>query len=301
MLKENQEVLIKWNPYTQKYYQEKGYVFTKRGEEFLVKIEDLLKGSHAKVKVICDFCGKEYSKVYKDYFAQHDGGDCCVECEGKKSFKKVIENHGENFHYKNLKDALEKYGVKNATEIPGVKEKIKETNLKKYGATTVLVLEENRSKMLDGIRNPSTMEKRIKTNIERYGCKYGLSSPQVREKIMKSYYNNETIPTSRPQMELCELLKSFYGECELNFPCGKYSLDCFVKIGDVKIDVEYDGAYWHQDKEEHDKKRDNYVISKGIKVYRIIGSHNIPSKEEIRKNINILLTTSIDFIKTKMV
>lgn len=47
MLKENQFVTVKWNPYSQKYYQSKGYVFTKRGDEFQVKIEDLQEGSHA--------------------------------------------------------------------------------------------------------------------------------------------------------------------------------------------------------------------------------------------------------------
>lgn len=92
MLKENQFVTVKWNPYSQKYYQSKGYVFTKRGDEFQVKIEDLQEGSHAKVKVICDFCGKEYTKIYKDYFAQYKNGDCCKKCQGKKSLKTTEQN-----------------------------------------------------------------------------------------------------------------------------------------------------------------------------------------------------------------
>ena len=40
------EVLVSWHHANKKYYEEKGYPFTKYGDEFLVKVEDLPNSSH---------------------------------------------------------------------------------------------------------------------------------------------------------------------------------------------------------------------------------------------------------------
>ena len=45
------ELDIKWAPSSKKYYEEKGYKFTKLGDTFVVKTEDLSKSSHHKVRV----------------------------------------------------------------------------------------------------------------------------------------------------------------------------------------------------------------------------------------------------------
>ena len=47
-------VLVKWNPSNKKYYEEKGYIFSKWKDEFEVKVDDLTKSSKALIKVICD-------------------------------------------------------------------------------------------------------------------------------------------------------------------------------------------------------------------------------------------------------
>lgn len=296
MLKENQFVLTTWNPSTQKYYQSKGYTYTHRGEEFSVRIEDLLQGSHARVTVVCDFCGEEYTKIYKDYFAQHKNGDCCVKCEGKKSLLATELKHGKGFRGEKLKELVkEKYGVSNIAKVPEIMDKIKETNTQKYGVENALLLSSSKELAKLNGWNEKARVKRENTNLEKYGSKYGLSSVDVRKKIFASYYTNSTQKTSTQQTKLYELLKEIYNNCELNYPCGNCSLDCFVEVNGVKIDVEYDGMFWHKGKEVRDRKRDEFIKSQGYKILRVKGSHNIPQKEEVVSSINFLVTTTHSF------
>ena len=86
MLVQNQKVEVKWNPANKKWYEEKGYVFTKFGESFMCKIDDLRKFCKIEVNAICDYCNSKYSKMY---FAYNNGRevlakDCCENCKGKK-------------------------------------------------------------------------------------------------------------------------------------------------------------------------------------------------------------------------
>ena len=60
-------VKIKWHSKNRKHYESLGYIFTKYGEEFEVKIEDLTKGSNVKIDCLCDNCKKPLIWSYKDY------------------------------------------------------------------------------------------------------------------------------------------------------------------------------------------------------------------------------------------
>ena len=72
--------------------------------------------------------------------------------------------------------------------------------------------------------------------------------------------NNGTVPTSSKQIELYKKIKSIYKEniCEENFVLSNVILDIVLFIEDIKIDIEYDGWYWHQDKRK-DFRRDKFV------------------------------------------
>ena len=59
--------MVKWNGSNKKYYTDLGYKFTKLGDKFYVKIEDLSKGSTSKIKYACDSCGNEFEFIYKDF------------------------------------------------------------------------------------------------------------------------------------------------------------------------------------------------------------------------------------------
>ena len=46
-------VEVKWHPRNKIWYENKGYIFTKIGNTFEVKVEDLINNSHCMVKVKC--------------------------------------------------------------------------------------------------------------------------------------------------------------------------------------------------------------------------------------------------------
>ena len=88
LLTEN--VLVKWNPKVKKWYEDKEYVYTKIGEEFLVKVKDLTLGSHAEIKAKCDCvdCKNPIIKsmTWRNYikFTSNNGKYYCKQCISKE-------------------------------------------------------------------------------------------------------------------------------------------------------------------------------------------------------------------------
>ena len=114
-------------------------------------------------------------------------------------------------------------------------------------------------------------------------------------------YENGTCKTSEKQLLLNQMIIDLYGNSELNYPCDKVSLDCMTIVDGIKIDIEYDGWYWHKDKQEEDKRRDFFVESKVYKVIRFIAYENrLPTEEELRNAIHKITTTSRKFTKVKL-
>ena len=86
---------------------------------------------------------------------------------------------------------LEKYGTKNVMEIPGVLDKIKETNNAKYGSDFFMGTNDFKDlvKITFGLKyngHPTklkeTQDKKKKTNLERYGHEHSLDNSDVKEK-----------------------------------------------------------------------------------------------------------------------
>lgn len=272
MLEENQYCTIKWNSANKNRLVSLGYKFTKMHSEVNIKVEHLSKKSHANVVVICDYCGKKIIKGYHTYCRQHDEefGDACKECKAKKQ-KDIF---------------MRKYGVGNASEVPKFQQKRKDTIRKRYGC-----------------ENPSQIEgvqaKKEATCIKNYGVRIPLQSPIIREKVAETLLQNGTCPTSSQQLKVYEMLKKEYGNCELNKQCGSNILDCVVIIGNIKIDVEYDGSYWHQD-EQKDRRRDEVVKSYGYKILRIRGGHKLPTLSQLQEAINYLCIDGNNFSRIRL-
>lgn len=348
------EVLIKWNGRNKQNFINKGYIFTKIGDEFIVNVNDLTKGSKAKVKVKCDYCGAVIEKSYSVYLKQHHNlfGDCCNKCQPIKNKQVCLERYGvdngaktDDSKNKLKKTCLERYGVTNPAKINEVREKIsfssnlnkdiiltkmRKTMMEKYGTFNVMDIKEFREKIQStmmtkyGVSHPKKskiiLQKEKENNIKKYGYENVAQIPSVKQKIKntcKEKYgnecylisnigrnniinNNKNIYTSKPQFELYNLLLEFYGNCELNYPCGSCLLDCMITINNQKIDVEYDGWYWHKDRQDQDRKRDEYVKSQGYKILRIVGSKYIPTIELIQDKINLLLNSSKTFEKINL-
>lgn len=136
---EGQKVKVKWHWSNRSHFEEKGFVFTSYGDEFVVDVFDLTLSQNVFVKVKCDYCNKEkqckYHKVSKKEY--HYCGNSCMfkfkqdkgllppkdhnyECDFcNKSFK--VENYRyerlKNGEYKNLfctKKCLSSWNAENS-------------------------------------------------------------------------------------------------------------------------------------------------------------------------------------------
>jgi len=86
-----QMVEVKWNNSSRKHYESKGYEFTYNGDIFLVKVEDLTKGSNSIVKLKCDHhdCDNEFARKYISYTRNGNKAYCSLKCANNHT-KKIL-------------------------------------------------------------------------------------------------------------------------------------------------------------------------------------------------------------------
>lgn len=130
-------------------------------------------------------------------------------------------------------------------------------------------------------------EKSKKTNQLRRGVDYPTQSPEVKQKIINSFYENQSVSTSNQQRYLAKLYNM-----EINYPILYWNVDLYDK--DSKICCEYDGN-GHQlsvdlgflSQEEFDKKqefREKSIINEGYKMVHIVSKKDrLPSDTVLRK------------------
>ena len=281
------------------------------GEYIDVSYEDMPVRSEIKIKFQCDNpkCKKTFERQRRCVRQYDDGlGDLCNECthclrastnRQKARQAKIAQdpNYNDKVQEKRRQTNLRKYGTEyacqnaeiiakqkktylsNHTEYPfarkEIQEKIKQTMISKYGGYPMQVDE--------------FLQKAQKTNLEKYGHICSACNDKVKNKQMNSMLQNGTVPTSSQQLAIYKILKNKYDHCILNRPLSRIFLDCEVKVNDILIDVEYDGGYWHNDR-QHDRQRDEFTKSNGYKVLRNKSKRLIPTEDEL---INALESLSI--------
>lgn len=79
----SKNIETKWSGRLQKYYIEKGYIFTGKNTSLTIDIKDLLLNSNCEVDVKCDYCGRIFKKSYDKYNKQREiiRKDCCDDCK----------------------------------------------------------------------------------------------------------------------------------------------------------------------------------------------------------------------------
>lgn len=184
----------------------------------------------------------------------------------------------EEFQNKIKSTCLNKYGVETALKLPKSVENAKNSMLNKYGVEKAFCSEE--------IRN-----KAKKTCLEKYGVEYTLQDENFRKQCQKILARSDNVPVSKPQKAVFEMLNKHFENCYLNYPVECFSLDCAIVLDIVKIDIEYDGWYWHQDQQK-DIKRDKMVQKFGYKVLRIKGGESVPDESELLTKINELIKSN---------
>lgn len=207
---------------------------------------------------------------------------------------------------------LKRYGVENVFSNEDVKQKIKDVWNDRYGVEHYSQTDEYKLKMKEYTSREGYWEKRNEksrqsnldrygvtsytktdeykekvkiTNLARYGVEWSLQSPVVREKIYATFQKNGSIPTSKQQLYLFNLLGG-----ELNYFTGK----CFLDIAflNEKIYLEYDGGghnldvklgtMTEQEFKRKEMKRYFALKGEGWKCIRIISENDkIPSDDDI--------------------
>jgi very-short-patch-repair endonuclease len=353
MIVKNQKTIIKWNPRNKKHYVSKGYEYTSMGNEFKVNITDLTKGSKVKIKCICDYCGKEILKSFRNCSYITKDTDCCQECISKKRKETFLEKYGvdnpaklDKIKEKIKQTNLKKYGVENPMQNEKIQDKAKQTNLQKYGTEYLFQSEEVKDKIKQSMKNKYGVEhysktdefnKKVRqTSLEKYGVKHPFQSERVKnkikqsmknkygiehnmkckegyeeykqgiidkygvdniskvdsvkKKIRKSLYKNNTVPSSRCQRYLHQLLGG-----KLNYPIKWYSLD--IAFPKEKIYIEYDGSghdlrvkkgnISYEEFKWQECTRKSFLENKGWKIIRIISQHDkLPLDKKNIKLIN---------------
>lgn len=106
-------VMVRWNSFNKKHYEELGYIFNDWGEEFEVKVEELTKSSNIRVNWVCDGCKRIMNTNYAQYnsnYNKHNGKVYCKQCgfaksKGLSKFKSFKEWCIEN----NRQDVLDRW------------------------------------------------------------------------------------------------------------------------------------------------------------------------------------------------
>lgn len=333
MFKKGQFKEVKWVRPTKEWYLSKGYIFTKIGDSFTVKAEDLSRGSKQEIVVVCDYCGKEFKKAFCAYIKQRDDkyGDCCFDCKSVKQKKIFLDKYGvenpslvKEFQDKRKRTFQQKYGVDNPSLLRNVQEKkkntlmmnygvdnpmksaivqnkAKETCLNKYGCEYSFQNEEIKKKCKQawmakyGVDNasksPIIINKIKNTWMKKYGVENIMELEYFRNKILNSFVSNNKCPTSSLQENLYNMVKEIYKDCQVeeNIPEGGCLLDIVLYKDGVKIDIEYDGWYWHKNKQEKDKRRNYYLLNKGYKIIRVRSNYDLPTVEQITNAVDLII------------
>lgn len=188
---------------TRKRYN-KDYVYD-IGNTLTVNIEDLPKGSHVNIDVLCDMCHKKNTVIYKSYnkSMEKTGSYTCKECAPQKSQQTNLERYGvasplqlEDVKEKIKQTNLERYGVENPRQCASIREKAKETCLEKYGVefpTQYSAIKEKIKQTClekygsnSALGNADVIAKAKKTLMQNYGVVNPGQSKEIRDKVKKT-------------------------------------------------------------------------------------------------------------------
>src|ERR1700722_631788 len=190
----------------------------------------------------------------------------------------------EDVKKRQKKVIFDNYGVENPSQIQSVKDKKAATSLKNWGTNKPMQSKEiqniQQSTVLAnyGVLNPMKSEivkDRLKqTCMERYGVENGGSTPESKLKALETLTQNGSILSSKGELELKDFVESLGLIAESGYIGGKNPKQIDIKIKELGIGLEFNGAYWHSEANKNIHKnyhKDKMVASKeqGYKLIQI--------------------------------
>ena len=228
ILDDKVKVSKKYN-YHLDYYRDLGYDINQ--EFFIVKIEHLPKNSSVSVNVECDYCGYKEKISYSKWSRSMESPIkkyCCNNCKGEK----IKESN------------LLKYGVSSVAKLESIKKKSKETNFKKRG-----VYYHTQSNIV---------KNKIKeTNLSKYGVDNPMKSKKIREKQLETIVEKYGVDN----ISKLEYIKRAKKETTLS----NFGVDIPIKSPEIKNKIKKTNLkkYGNEYFTKSEKFRiENYTISK---------------------------------------
>ncbi len=72
-----------------------------------------------------------------------------------------------------------------------------------------------------------------------------------------------------------------------------------ILLPDLNIGFEYDGIYWHKDRKQYDKEKDDLACNKGIILYHINEARNKKDKLTNFKKVDKIIETCLSSKENK--
>ena len=204
------------------------------------QLKDMYLNKNMTIKEIANKLGVSYHTIQrrKNEFGFFKTSDQITECVQKTQFKLhdgCWSNQDPKVREKTKQTCLKKYGVEHTFQIPEVKEKIKQTNLK------------------------------------RYGVEYVGQSEIIKEKIYNTQKEKDICPTSKEEDLIYNIMLTKFDKVERQYRTKEYPFKCDFYIPELDLYIEYQGYWSHGDKPYKGTPEDLKIIetwqSKGTEKY----------------------------------
>ena len=125
------------------------------------------------------------------------------------------------------------------------------------------------------------------------GYKFEHFGDEIEIPVEKLSYGSNVNVSSKQEGEVFEILKHIYGD-KVDHSVVRYDfiLDYELNINDCKIDIEFDGWYWHKNSLERDRRRNYFLINRGYKVLRIRSNRILPKPQQIIECIDYSINSN---------
>lgn len=102
--------------------------------------------------------------------------------------------------------------------------------------------------------------------------------------------------TSLPEQAVFYYVKMYFPDAENRYKFdGKMEIDIFIPS--LKIGIEYDGVYYHKsEKKEAEERKDKYITSKGIEIYRVKEVNDILENSNNEKIIYVKESSTYQYL-----
>ena len=235
----------------------------------------------------CVICNKKTTyRGLKDGYLRHCSKKCCsMDIDVQDKFRHTMQEkyntnygftipdtikkaHSEKANLKKKQTYIKHYNVDNPAKATEIKEKIKQTNIVRYGVVCNLNLPEVKQKAQSEQAKLINKIHRTETNIRKYGVENCFQrkdvveknhSPEVKQKIIETKRKNGTFNTSKPEDEAYEELVKIFGVVKRQYKSEVYPFLCdfYIPSEDLYIELNLHwthGFHWFDENSKEDQE-----------------------------------------------